>query len=60
MDIAFIWELYIYDRCANGKILAPASRLDEERFTRQLGAEPVSTDLLLYYDEKSADEPLSD
>jgi len=37
MDIAFITELYSYNRWANAKTLAAASRLDNEAFTRELG-----------------------
>lgn len=37
MDIAFIRELYSYNRWANDKTLAALSHLDEERFTRDLG-----------------------
>jgi len=37
MDVAFITELYSYNRWANAKTLMAASRLDTEAFTRELG-----------------------
>ena len=37
MDIAFIRELYAYNRWANQKTLMAGSRLDDEQFARALG-----------------------
>jgi uncharacterized damage-inducible protein DinB len=37
LDISFIREVYDYNRWANEKSLGSVSRLDEERFTRNLG-----------------------
>jgi uncharacterized damage-inducible protein DinB len=37
METAYINELYRYNRWANQKTLAAASRLDEKQFTRELG-----------------------
>ncbi|MBI4483852.1 MAG: hypothetical protein HY652_13320 [Acidobacteria bacterium] len=60
MSLKHIQALYEYNRWANARTLDAASRLTAEQFTkdlrlRQLGAEPVATDFLVFYDVRSGE-----